>query len=263
MRERVTIGCLVLLNVVLLVPFVVAAYLWISFERAERENERRREAAADSLLERARDTADRTADALTASRDTGTDALLEVIWKHTESPVIAHDEDRRVFTAVISRAGGYDPEPMPFGVTGEFERCFAHTYARRPGPGWTGEVAERDRSVCEGSERVGGRVRSARRELEGLAAGRLTRDGLQEALDADHLPSEESRSEVRDVVRTGRTVVALVLFRERYWTPDEAEAEAEQCYRLTRVLVPGDPYAADDPGGGTGESVTAVPVAAC
>ena len=41
MRERVTVGCLVLLNVVLLATFVVAAYLWISFERAERENERR------------------------------------------------------------------------------------------------------------------------------------------------------------------------------------------------------------------------------
>ncbi|WP_406727407.1 hypothetical protein WJ438_26140 [Streptomyces sp. GD-15H] len=261
MRERVTIGCLVLVNVLLLAPFVLAAYLWFSFERAERENDRRREAAADSLLARARDAADRTAGALTASRDTGTDALLDVILRHTGGPVIAYDEDGRVFTAVASRSAEYEWERVPFGDPGVVERCFAYTYThvRRPGPAWTPEVAERDGAACQGSSAVGSGVRSAQAEMEGLDAAQLTRAGLQEALDPGLLPGEKSGSEVRSTVRKGRTVVALVLFREQSRFPDsrfpdDGAAPAEQCYRLTRVL---------DPEGGAGGSVTAAPVTEC
>ncbi|WP_055626018.1 hypothetical protein [Streptomyces hirsutus] len=253
MRRVLTIGCLVLL----VAPIVLVAFLWYSFWQAGQENDRRRQTASDSLLRQARDAADRTTDALTASRDTGTDALLDMIWKYTESPVITYDEDRRVFTAVASRSAKYDPaEPVLFGDRGEVKHCFGYTYAHRPGPAWTSEVTERDREACGGSDMIGGRLGSARMEMERLDAGRLTRPGLQDALDLGRLPREESRSEVRGVVRKGRTAVALVLFRERYWSPDEGSAVAEQCYRLTRFLD------GDSLDGDVGRSVTATPVAA-
>lgn len=254
MRRGVGTGCLVLLNVLLVVPLALAGYLGFSFWHAERENDRRRQAASDSLLHRARDAADRTADALAASRGTGTDALVGVIREHTGSPVITHDEDRRVFTAVAARSARYDPERVPFGDRGEVERCFAHTYARRPGGTWTWKVADRDDAVCRAGDGIDGRVRSARSAMQGLDTERLTRAGVQDVLDPHGLPGDEDRPEARDVVREGRTVVALVLFREEYWTPEEGSRPVEQCYRLTRVL---------GPGGGAGRPVTAVPVSAC
>ncbi|GAA3498312.1 hypothetical protein GCM10019016_054150 [Streptomyces prasinosporus] len=254
MRRAVTTGALVLLNVLLIVPLALAGYLGFSFWHAERENDRRRQAAADALLRQARDAADRAADALTASRDTGADASLAVIREHTGSPLITHDADRDVFTAVAARSGRYDPERTPLGDPGEVERCFVHTYARRPGAAWTSAVAERDADVCRAGDRIDARVRSAGLGMADLDAERLTRAGVQGVLDPHGLPGDEDRPEARDVERKGRTVVALVLFRERYWTPQEGTVRVAQCYRLTRVT---------DPGGGAAGPVTAVPVSVC
>uniref|UniRef100_UPI000B0B3D8D hypothetical protein n=1 Tax=Streptomyces prasinopilosus TaxID=67344 RepID=UPI000B0B3D8D len=172
---------------------------------------------------------------------------------------------RLAFSASAVRSAEYNPaRPVPFGDRGEVERCFGHTYTRRPGPAWTPEVVERDREDCGGSDRIGVLLRSAQSEMGSLRAGRLTRTGLQEALDPGRLPGEERGTEVRGVVREERTVVALVRFRERYWTPDEGPAVAEQCYRLTRLLDADDLDDLDEFAGSpvTAAQVTAAPVAA-
>ncbi|MFF8099005.1 hypothetical protein ACF07S_04295 [Streptomyces sp. NPDC016640] len=252
MRRGVDIGCLVLL----MIPVVLVACFWYTFRQAERENDRREKAAFEALLRQAHDAADRTADALTGSGDGGTDAVLGVIWEHTGSPVITHDADRRAFTAVAARSAVVDREPVPpVGGPVTVRRCFTYTYVRRTGPAWTSEVTERDLGACRGSGRIGDSVFFARVRLAGLEPARLTRAGVRSALEPGDPPDDEGRFAVRSVVRTGRTVVAVVLVRyvDRYYpVPAGGPAVAEQCYRLTRIL---------DPDGGAGRTVTAVPVA--
>jgi hypothetical protein len=246
-------GCLVLL----MIPAALVAYFWFTVWHTGHENDRRRQDALDSLLRQAHEAADRTADALTRSGETGTDALTGVIWEHTESPVIAYDEERRVFTAVAARSAVYEEEPILFaGGPGTVERCFTYTYARRPGSEWTSTTTESDNEACRGSGEIGDWVRFARVRMGGMEAAGLTRAGLRRALDPSGRPGDESRSDVRSVVRKGRTVVAVVLFRhlDRYRSQDDGSAPVEQCYRLTRIL---------DPDAGVEGPVTAVPVADC
>ncbi|MET7293563.1 hypothetical protein ABZS79_15770 [Streptomyces griseoloalbus] len=253
MRRGVTIGCLVLL----MIPVVLVAYFWFTVWHAGRENERREQAALASLLRRAQDAADRTADALNRSRDTGTDALMGVIWEHTGSPVISYDEERRAFTATADRSVLVDQESVLL-VSGPVmvKRCFTYTYARRPGSAWTSEITERDLEACRGSAAVGDSVRFARVRMADVEAARLTRAGLQGVLEPGGRPRDESRFVVRSVDRAGRTVAALVLTRytDRYGTSGDGPAVVEQCYRLTRILDPGN--------GDVGRPVTAAPVAA-
>ncbi|MFH9039941.1 hypothetical protein ACH4FA_11335 [Streptomyces sp. NPDC017966] len=253
MRRTLANGCLVLL----MIPAALMIYFWFTVWHTGNENDRRRQDALDSLLGQAHEAADRTADALTRSGDTGTDALTGVIWKHTESPVITYDEERRAFTAVAARSAVYEEKSilLPRGP-GTVERCFTYTYAHRPGAGWASKVTEPDVEACRGSSRIGDRVRIAQARMEDTEAAGLTRAGLRRALEPTGRPSGESRSDVRSVVREGRTVVAVVLFRypDRYQAQDEGSAPVEQCYRLTRFL---------DLQGGFVKPVTAVPVTSC
>lgn len=251
-RKGVTIGCLVLL----MIPFVLVGYFWFTFWHAGRENERREQAAFEALLRRAHDAADRTADALTRSRDTGADALMGVIWEHTGSPVISHDEERRAFTAVADRSTLVEQEPVPL-VSGPVmvQRCFTYTYVRRPDAEWTWRVTERDREACRASGEIGDSVFFARVRMRAMEVGSLTRAGLQRVLEPDGRPFEERRFVVRRVDRAGQTVVALVLARyvDRYGTSGDEPGVVEQCYRFTRAV---------DPDGGVEGRVTAAPVAA-
>ncbi|MFC8421433.1 hypothetical protein ACFUN7_11200 [Streptomyces sp. NPDC057236] len=251
MRKALVNGCLVLL----MIPAVLMVYFWYTLWHAENENDRRQRAASDSLLRQARDATDRTADVLDGSGDTGTDAVLGVIWKHTGSPVISYDEERRVFTAVALRTAEYEQESVVLVMgPGRVERCFVHTFRRRPGPAWTSQVTERNVGACRESRDIGNSVRYARSRTGDMDAARMTRADVQRVLDPLDPLSGERRIDVRSVVREGRRVVAVVLFRDRYRVPEETSAPIEQCYRLTRVL---------GIEGGTVQPVTAVPVAAC
>ncbi|GGW52204.1 hypothetical protein [Streptomyces griseoloalbus] len=253
MRRGVSIGCLVLL----MIPVVLVAYFWFTVWDAGRENERREQAAFDSLLRRAHEAADRTADALTRSRDTGTDALMGVIWEHTGSPVISYDEERRAFTAVADRSVVVEREPVLLvGGPVMVKRCFTYTYVRRSGAEWTSKITERGPEACRASGSIGDAVRFARVRMGDMEAASLTRAGLQRVLDPGGLPRDESRFDVRSVERAGRTVVALVLARDvdRYGTRgDDEPVVVGQCYRLTRIV---------DPDGGVVRPVTAAPVVA-
>ena len=251
MRKALANGCLVLL----MIPAVLVVYFWYTVWHAGNENDRRQQAAFDSLLRQAHDAADRTADALNRSGDTGTDAVLGVIGKHTGSPVISYDEERRVFTAVAVRSATYEQESVVLVMgPGRVQRCFVHTYRRRPGSAWTPQLTERDVGACRESRDIGDSVRYARSRMGDMDAARMTRAGVQRVLDPLDRSSGERRIDVRSVVREGRTVVAVVLFRDRYRAPEETSAVVEQCYRFTRALDLQD---------GLVKPVTAVPVAAC
>ncbi|WP_030868821.1 hypothetical protein [Streptomyces sp. NRRL S-37] len=263
MRRTLANGCLVLL----MIPAALLAYFWFTVWHTGHENDRRRQDALDSLLGQAHEAADRTTDALTRSGDTGTDALTGVVWKHTHSPVITYDEERRTFTAVAARAAMVEQESILLAVGPDMvKHCFTYTYVRRPGPGWTSKVTEQDAEVCGGSSWIGDRARIAQEEMEGMEereAARLTRAGLQQALDPAARPGGEKWADVRSVVREERTVVAVVLLRypDQYRSPSsppsrsqgDGAAPVEQCYRLTRFLGLQ----------GVGKPVTAVPVTAC
>jgi hypothetical protein len=243
-NRLVTTGCLTILIALITVLGVLVSWLWYRHWHDGNVNGERRDRAFASILKQARATADDTARALDTSGATGTDALIGVIWRHTEAPVIAYDGSRREFTATAARSTRYDQEVvLPGGGSVQVTRCFVVTYTHRPGQAWTSRVSERDDDVCRPGTAIGGLVRLARTRISSMYAEDLTRAGVQKALD----PTGRLRSyDVKSAVRRADTVTVSMLLS----SPDTAVG---QCYRFTRHA----------PGGAGQGSATAVPVSSC
>ncbi|MEU6914311.1 hypothetical protein [Streptomyces olindensis] len=99
-----TTGCLTILIALITVLGVPVSWLWYRHWHDGNVNSERRDKAFASILKQARATADDTTRALDTSGATDTDALIGVIWRHTEAPVITYDTSRREFTATAARS---------------------------------------------------------------------------------------------------------------------------------------------------------------
>ncbi|OUC95149.1 hypothetical protein CA983_33955 [Streptomyces swartbergensis] len=85
-NRLVTTGCLTILIALITVLGVLVSWLWYRHWHDGNVNSERRDRAFASILKQARATADDTAPALGTSGTTDTDALIGVIWRHTEAP---------------------------------------------------------------------------------------------------------------------------------------------------------------------------------
>ncbi|MBR8639191.1 hypothetical protein KEF29_07275 [Streptomyces tuirus] len=242
-NRLVTTGCLTILIVLITVLGVLVSWLWYRAWHDGNVNSEREKKAFASIGKQARATADDTARALGTSGTTDADALTEVIWRHTEAPVITYDASRREFTATAARTAQYDNRLLlPGGGPVEVTRCFVFTYTYRPGQVWTSKISERGDDVCRPGTEIGHRVRLALRRISNMYAEDLTRAGVQNALD----PTGRRSFEVKSVVREGDTTTVSVVV-------SSSGTAVDQCYRFTRP-VQGD--------GGQG-SATAVPLSSC
>ncbi|MEU7719505.1 hypothetical protein [Streptomyces tibetensis] len=242
-NRLVTTTCLTVLIALITVLGVVVSWLWYRHWHDGNINSERRDRALASILERSRATADDTARALDTSDATDTDALIGVIWRNTEAPVITYDASRSEFTATAASSAMYDEEAMlPGGGPVKVTRCLIFAYAQRPGQGWTSRVSERDDDVCRPGTQIGGLVRLARTRISAMYAEDLTRAGVQKALD----PTGRLRFyDVKSAVRRADTVTVSILL-------SSSDTTVAQCYRFTR------PVGDADQG-----SATAVPVSSC
>ncbi len=239
-----TTGCLTILIALITLLGVLVSWLWYRHWHDGHVNTERRDRAFASILKQARATADDTTHALDTSGATDTDALIGVIWRHTQAPVITYDASRREFTARAARSAMYDEEVMlPGGGPVQVSRCLVFAYAHRSGQAWTSRVSEQDDDVCRPGTTIEGLVRLARTRISSLYVEDLTRAGVQEALD----PTSRLRSyDVKSVMRRAETVTVTILL-------SSPGTSVDQCYRFTR------PVAGDDGQG----SATAVPVSSC
>lgn len=239
--------CLVLL----VIPAALVAYFWYTVWRTDHTNSERRDDAVASIMRGAHEAAADTARALAESdvsvgtgsgregaggsgRDAGIDALTEVIWRHSETPLITYDPERHAFTATARRAVFYDEDPLILGGGPvRITRCFRFTFARPgdSGSAWTSDVTVRDDEACGPSERIAGRVRFAQQRLGSMSPTDLTPAGVERALDPTGTLDYYG---VTGVVRNERTATATVLIRDA----KGAYATAEQCYRFVRDLDP-------------------------
>lgn len=242
-NRLVTTGCLTILIALIIVLGVPVSWLWYRHWHDGHVNSERRDRAFASIREQARATADETARALGTSGATGTDALIGVIWRHTEAPVITYEASRREFTATAARSARYDHAVVfPGGGPVEVTLCFVVTYTHHTGQAWTSRVSERDDDVCRPGTDIGGLVRLAQTRISGMYAQDLTRARVQKALD----PTGRRTYEVKSVVREGdSTTVSVVV--------SGSGAAVGQCYRFTRPV----------PGGAGRGPATAVPTSSC
>ncbi|ALO09069.1 hypothetical protein AQF52_3475 [Streptomyces venezuelae] len=90
----------------ILVLGAFASWLWHSAGHTRRVTEVNEKKALASLLQQADRMADDSGRALRASDPTSTGEAAEVIWKHTEAPVITHDTDLGKFIATVEKAVG-------------------------------------------------------------------------------------------------------------------------------------------------------------
>ncbi|MFF7450352.1 MULTISPECIES: hypothetical protein [unclassified Streptomyces] len=239
----VTTGCLTTLMALIVVLGIVVSWLWYRAGHDGDVNREREEKAFAAIGKQARATAHDTARALGTSGTTDADALAEVVWRHTEAPVITYDASRREFTATDARTAEYDNKLLlPGGGPVEVTRCFVFTYTYRPGHAWTSRISERDDDVCRPGTEIGHLARLALQRISNLYAEDLTRAGVQQALD----PTGRGSFDVRRVVREGdTTTVSAVVSSSR--------PAVGQCYRFTRPA----------PGGDGRSPATAVPTSSC
>lgn len=249
--------CLVLL----VIPTALVAYFWYTVWRTDHTNSERRDEAVASIMRGAHEAAADTARALDESdvsvgtdsgregaggpgREAGIDALTEVIWRHSEAPLITYAPERHAFTATARRAVLYDKDPLILGGGPvRITRCFRFTFAlpEDSGSAWTSDVTVRDDEACAPSERIAGHVRFAQQRLGAMSPTDMTPAGVGQALDPTGTLDYYG---VRGVVRNERSATATatststatvtVLIRDA----KAAYATAEQCYRFVRDLDP-------------------------
>ncbi|MEV5321799.1 hypothetical protein AB0K92_29865 [Streptomyces sp. NPDC052687] len=243
-NHLVTTGCLTLLIALITALGLPVSWLWYRSWHDEKANTARKDATLASILEHARATADDTAHALDTSDATDTDALISVIWRHTQAPVITYDPARHAFTATAAQSALYDEKALllgggPVRVT----RCFVYTYAHRPGHTWTSRLSEHDPAVCRPAMRIGGLAGLARTRLSSMYAEDLTHANVRKALD----PTGRLRPyDVKSVKRTADTITLSILL-------SSSDPMADQCYRFTWRIA----------GANDQRTTTAVPVSSC
>lgn len=240
----VTTGCLTVLAVLIVVFGTVASWLWYRAWHDGKVNDERREAAYASIRQQARDTADETARALGTAGTTDADALTEVIWRHSEAPVITYDASRQAFTATAMSHAEYPRKALLHGGGPDMvTRCFVVAYTRHPGRAWTSRVSERAADACRPGTGISGAVNLARTRIANLHTEDLTRAGVRKALD----PTGRGRTyDVRSAAHEKDTATVSVLVTA-------PEATTAQCYRFTRPV--------QDVSGPN--SATAVPALSC
>ncbi|WP_327709083.1 hypothetical protein OG912_10270 [Streptomyces sp. NBC_00464] len=240
--RRAATGCLILL----MLPAALLAYFWYSVWHAGHVNAQRKEAATAFVLAQARHASDSTSRALSSSRSTAPDALIGVIRRHTQAPVIVYDRAHGTYTATVSWSSFYTEEAILLAAGPiEVERCFTLTSVRTPRGTWETKPVERDRGACAPSRMISADVALAQKRIKTMAAEKVTRAEVARVLD----PADQQRPySVKRVRRSDEAVVVTVLVRENGdGTP------VQQCYAFTRSL------GAD----ADAQPVTAVPVATC
>ncbi|MDT7840162.1 hypothetical protein [Streptomyces justiciae] len=225
-NRLVTTGCLTILIALIVVFAVPVSWLWYRTWHDERVNSEREEKARASLLDRARDTASTTAHALDTSGTTDPDALTEVIWRHTEAPVITYDATRHEFTATTTKFAQYDEKAILGAGPVRVTRCLVFTYTHPSGEAWTSHLTERDDDTCRPGEEINGLARLARTRIANLPDADLTRTEVQKALS----PNGRLFYDVTSVTREGAAVTVLVLI-------SNSEATVDQCYRFTHPAM--------------------------
>jgi hypothetical protein len=243
----VATGCLIVLIPLFVVLVSGIAYLSYLDWHLDKVNSENREKALASILKQAHDRAGATVRALDTNSavDADPDAVIGVIWQHSETPVITYDATRREFTATVSKAAWYDSKSIMGGGGDQVTRCFVYSYSHPPGQAWTSRVSEREREDrwCSPSDDIGRAVSHARRRISNMYAEGLTRTGVQKALD----PTGRLRSyDVKSVVHKGDTVTVSIRISNLGQT-------VNQCYRFTRTA----------PGTDVQREATAVPVLSC
>lgn len=234
-------GCLVILIGSIVILGIVVSWLWYRAWHDGEVGGERREKARASIVQQARASADDTVHALDASGTTDVDALTEVVWRHTDAPVITYDLARHTFTATAAKSAHYDePSVVPGGGPVEVTRCFVFTYRRQPGHTWTSQMSERHDDVCRPGTEIDARVTSARTRMSNMDPGHQSVTGIQKTLD----PTGRQGSYAVERVVEAKTVTAFILVS----SSDETVA---QCYRFTR------------PTGDDGQGYAAVPTSAC
>ncbi|MFJ3786347.1 hypothetical protein [Streptomyces sp. NPDC090093] len=217
-------GCLTILMVLILVLGVFASWMWYSAWRVGQASEQNSKKALTSLLQQADRMADESGRALRASDPGSAEEAADVIWKHTEAPVITHDAALGKFTATVEKAVEYNTAGFPGGGADRVVRCFVFTITHGPGRTWTSQVAAEDFNVCRPSKDIGSQARNALTHLANMPGEDLTRAGVQRALDPAGHPDLVT---VKSVIRRKGMVVVSALISSRDGTTD-------QCYRLTR-----------------------------
>ncbi|MFE2559780.1 hypothetical protein ACFXGT_27895 [Streptomyces sp. NPDC059352] len=236
-------GCLTVLMALILVLGVFASWMWYSAWRvgqASGENEKK---ALASLLQQADRMADDSGRALRASDPTSTEEAADVIWKHTEAPVITHDAALGTFTATVEKAVEYTTAGFPGGGADRAVRCLVFTYTHGPGRTWASRVSAEDVNACRPSKDIGNQAREARTRLANTPGEELTPTGVQQALD---LTGRPDLVRVKSAVRRKGVVTVSALISS--W-----DGTVDQCYRFIRPL-------SDDK---APNSTTAAPVISC
>ncbi|MFG2840885.1 hypothetical protein ACGFYE_38520 [Streptomyces zaomyceticus] len=217
-------GCLTIIMVLILVLGVFASWMWYSAWRVGQASEENDKKALASLLQQADRMADDSGRALRASDPSSAEEAADVIWKHTEAPVITHDAALGKFTATVEKAVEYNTAGFPGAGADRAVRCLVFTYTHGPGQNWTSQVAAKDVNVCRASKDVGNQARGARTRLANMLREDLTRAGVQQALDPAGRPDLVT---VKSVIRRKGLVIVSALISSR-------DGTADQCYRLTR-----------------------------
>ncbi|MEU2079216.1 hypothetical protein, partial [Streptomyces sp. NPDC013489] len=217
-------GCLTILMVLILVLGVFASLMWYAGWRVGQASEENDKKALASLLQQADRIADESGRALRGSDPSSAEKAADVIWKHTEAPVITHDAALGMFTAVVEKAVEYNTAGLPPGGSERTVRCLVFTYTHGPGRKWTSQVSAKDVNACRSSTDIGNRARAARSRLANMPREDLTRAGIQQALDPAGRPDLVT---VKSAIRRNGSVIVSALISSR-------DGAAGQCYRLTR-----------------------------
>ncbi|BFO16366.1 hypothetical protein SHKM778_27540 [Streptomyces sp. KM77-8] len=222
----VTTGCLTVLAVLIVVLGTAVSWLWYRGWHDPKVNDERRDEAYALIRRDASDTAEETARALGTAGTTDADALTEVIWRHSQAPVITYDASRHEFSATAASDALYDTTSILGGGSDRVSQCFVVTYTRDTGRTWSPRVSERDADVCRPATAISGSVHHARTRIANMYTEDLTRAGVSKALD----PTGRQRTyDVRSAAREDDTVTVAVLVS----SPD---ATTTQCYRFTRPV---------------------------
>lgn len=233
----------------LMIPVALLTWFWFEVWHSDHVTAERERAATRSVAVQAHEASDRATRALNSARPTAPDAVIAVIARHTEAPLVTYDPARRTYTAVASWTADYTSESFSLNGDGynQVERCFTLVFQRPGGTVWAVRSAERHDRLCSSGTDIAYDVTLIRSRIEGVPLADLTRTELARAVGSTrgHLPNL-----LRTVRRSPDTVVVTVLVRT-----DPGGTPVEQCYGITSHV--------DATVGRAVNQVISVPLATC
>lgn len=240
--RRAATGCLLLL----MVPAALLAYFWYSVWHTGHVNVQREEAAMASILAEAQRASQSTTRALNSAHTGAPDALTNVIWRHTQAPVIAYDPTHRTYTAIASWSTIYTQKALlSGGGATEVERCFTLISAQALNATWATKLTESSDDMCSSGRMIASEVALAKNRIKNMTTQKMTQADVAQALDPTH---EQRIYTVKKVTRSDDVVVISVLVRHQ-----RNATSIHQCYAFSRRV------GSDS----DSRSVTEVPLATC